>query len=1064
MTDIKKRDGFILIVEDDRGIRELEAQRLEPLGLRILRAATGEETSRILEKQNPELMILDYSLGGGNAIELLKRLRDSAISIPPFLIVTGRGDEAVAVESMKSGAQDYIIKNADFLDNLLPAAKKALEKSELLRELEAAQKSTAKNLHLYSFLAQVNLAAAQTNDRTLLFRQICDIAVATGGMRMAWIGLADSDFGRIVPFCWAGVTDGYLDGIKISMSAGSPGSGGPTGLAASSGRITASPDISTDQNMAPWREKALERNYRSNAAIPLEEGGKLAAVLTIYSDQPLFFTGEELKLLTEIKADISLALNAISAEAKRAAAQAALERTAKQLAHVMDVNPVVLFTLKRKGDKAITDWVSGNAAALTGYAPEEMLRPGWWEENLHRDDRPRVLEEQKDIFKKNELIQDFRFRKKDGAYVWVHSQLRVAQDKSGEITGSWTDITRLKESEERLQELFDKAPVGYQALDENGCLTAVNEPWIETFGFAKEEALGKRLSEFLTPEFSAFFEENYAKFKTSGETFGLEFEIIRKDGKKRRVYVTGRVAQAPNGNFRQAHCIFTDITGTYKTRKQLDLLNLAVKTSFNEIFIIGATDLKFIFVNKSALDNLGYTAEEMEKLSPWDLKKDDTEASFRKFLEPLLKKEKSVLIFESAHTRKNGTSYPVEVRLQLIETEAEPVFLAVIDNITERKKNERMMHEMASMQRVESLGALAGGIAHDFNNMLTGITANLSLLGAKTGCDKAGLEIIQDTLEAARSAQGLTAQLLAFSKGGRPVKKEFCLQTALREIFKLSTSGTKVSSEFQVPENLWSVEGDENQIKQAVNNLLLNAIQAMPSGGKLTLRAENSSCSGLPSFAGGECVKITVADTGIGIPAQYLDRIFEPYFTTKSQGHGLGLSMTWSVVKNHGGHLEASSEPGKGTTFELRLPATGRCLSERKTAQVRIPKGTGRVLLLEDEEIVSKAVVRMLEQLGYSCSLTTDGRETLKAYAEADAAGRPFAAVIMDLTIPGGQGGKETVKELRKLAPAVPVIVSSGYSDEAVMANYKDYGFDAVLPKPYDYEDLAATLAGLLKK
>ena len=371
---------------------------------------------------------------------------------------------------------------------------------------------------------------------------------------------------------------------------------------------------------------------------------------------------------------------------------------------------------------------------------------------------------------------------------------------------------------------------------------------------------------------------------------------------------------------------------------------------------------------------------------------------------------------------------------------------------------------MANMQRVESLGAVAGGIAHDFNNMLTGITANLSLLGAKSARDPGNLEIIHDTIEAARNAQGLTAQLLAFSKGGQPVKKEFCLQKALREIFKLSTSGTKVSCEFKVPDNLWSVEGDENQIKQALNNLLLNSVQAMPAGGKLTLAAENIHCAAMPVFAGGNCVKITVSDTGIGIPEQYLKRIFEPYFTTKNKGHGLGLSMTWSVVKNHGGHIEAMSVPGKGTTFEILLPATGHSLAEEAALQLEIHKGSGRILVLEDEEIVSKALVRMLHQLGYTCEITADGNETVRVYAEAEKAGKPFSAVIMDLTIPGGLGGKEAVQELRPIAPKVPVIVSSGYSDEAVMADYKSYGFDAVLPKPYRYEDLAETLSRLLKK
>jgi CheY-like chemotaxis protein len=374
-----------------------------------------------------------------------------------------------------------------------------------------------------------------------------------------------------------------------------------------------------------------------------------------------------------------------------------------------------------------------------------------------------------------------------------------------------------------------------------------------------------------------------------------------------------------------------------------------------------------------------------------------------------------------------------------------------------------MEEDLMRSQRIESLGVLAGGIAHDFNNMLVGITANLSLLAAK---NPAGADILQDALAAAKSAQALTAQLLSFSKGGQPVKIELCLRAALKEVFSMAASGSSAARELEVPEELWSVEGDVNQLKQAVNNLLLNAVQAMPSGGTLRLKAENiGESSPLPaSLKPGQYVKIAVSDSGIGIQAQHLAHIFEPYFTTKTKGHGLGLAMVWRVIRDHGGCIEAASEPGRGTEFRLFLPSTGRPMKDGKTGEKQIIKGSGRILLLEDEEIVSRAVVRMLTELGYTCEVTADGRETLKRYAEEKAAGRPFAAVISDLTIPGGMGGNETGKELRRLYPEALLIVSSGYSDEAVMAQYKTYGFDAVLPKPYRYEDISETLSRLLKK
>ncbi len=1312
MTDNNTPNGkFILIVEDDPGTSELETQRLESLGLEIRRASSAEETIGILKKTTPALMLLDYSLSGSNAIELVKKLKGDEIAVPPFLMVTGRGDETVAVETMKAGASDYLVKNSDFLENLLPAARKALEKAALKAALETAQASTAKNLRLYTVLAQVNQAVTRQTDKQALLQEICDVAVATGGFKMAWVGMPDRDTGRIIPACSAGFVNGYLDKLKIELEEKSQYSKGPTGCAAISGKICLCADTASDPAMAPWREKALERGYRSSAAIPLEEKGKTTAVITIYSEHPQFFSEEEVKLLGEIRSDVSLALDAINAEKMRASAQAALELTASQLTHVMETNPVILFRLRAVSGRLITEWVSGNVQSLLGYDEAEMLVPDWIDENLHPEDKAQILGDRAALIESGNLVRDFRIKKKGNGYIWVHEQIKTIS--KAEYIGSWTDITRLKESEERFHYLFEKAPINYQSLDEEGRLLEVNETWLTMMGYAREEVLGRNFRNFLAPEYRARFEENFRDFKASGIETAAEYELLRKNGGRRRVSFNGKIAHNPDGTFKQTHCVFTDITETWKARAQTDMLSQVIKSSFDEIYIYDPKDFHFIFVNYGAIKNLGYSPEELETMAPWDLKKDFTEASFRARTAPLLAGETSRLTFETTHTRKDGTTYPVQVRMQLAATGKEKVFLAIINDITERKraelelaaqrrlfsdvinnsasaiyavdldgkfilannaiaavlkttpeqmtgrsrrgllpealakqhetndalvlrsgkprffeeedgqrhyfysskfplrdpsgkiygvcgisadvteqktaqlrleesesrfrtlvdsspygvlvrkgmeviflnkrgleiikakaetdlagknildrlpekfmelvrkrvaeidekqtatepaeieyqamdgtlvdleitgtpivlsgencglvffrdisekkKNERLMAEMTALQRVESLGLLAGGIAHDFNNMLTGILANISLLEARCGGNKENADILHETIDAARNAQSLTASLLAFSKGGKPVKKEFCLQKALRDIFSLATRGTKAACEAAVNEDLWSVEGDENQLKQAINNLLINALQAMPSGGSLRLTAGNvSPGAALPEpLAPGKYIRLTVTDTGIGIPKEYLGRIFEPYFTTKSCGHGLGLSMTWSVVKNHNGHIEAASVPGQGTTFEIYLPATGRCMTSTDGAKPEIQKGSGRILVLEDEEVVAKAVTRMLKELGYACEITGDGGETVRRYAEESQKGRPFDLVIMDLTIPGGMGGKEAVVKLRAAAPGAKVIVSSGYSDETVMADFRDYGFDAVLPKPYKYEDLAEVITRLLKK
>lgn len=558
-------DGsFILIVEDDQGTSELEAQRLGPLGLEIRRSSTPDETVALLKSARPELAVLDYSLPGMNALQLIARLKDEAVPLPPFILVTGRGDEAVAVESMKAGALDYIVKDAFFLENLLPTAKKALEKSALQLKLRKAEEGLRKNLRLYNFLAHVNLAAAREKDKSRLFAEICEIAVNSGGFRMAWIGVPDRDIDRVYPLCSAGFVDGYLESARITLSEG-PCSKGPTSLAVSTGRIAKISDISTAPSMEPWREKALQRGYRSSASIPLKANGVTVAALSLYSSEFDFFTEEEQKLLAEIEGDLSLALDAISSEEKHAASQAALDRTAQQLTHLMQATPVILFRLRFIKGHLVTEWISGDVQGITGYDAAEMLDPSWFQENLHPLDKDRVLAARAALPEKGSLSMDFRVRRKGNGYIWVRGQLRLVSDT--EAIGSWTDITQLKESEARFQELFEEAPIGYHSLDADGNLLAVNQTWCRTFARGEKEVLGRNFADFLTPPSREAFKKNFPALIKTGAAEEMELEIVKGDGSRSRVSFTARVAHNPDGTFKRTHCVFTEIK---KSRKKED--------------------------------------------------------------------------------------------------------------------------------------------------------------------------------------------------------------------------------------------------------------------------------------------------------------------------------------------------------------------------------------------------------------------------------------------------------------------------------------------------------------
>lgn len=387
-----------------------------------------------------------------------------------------------------------------------------------------------------------------------------------------------------------------------------------------------------------------------------------------------------------------------------------------------------------------------------------------------------------------------------------------------------------------------------------------------------------------------------------------------------------------------------------------------------------------------------------------------------------------------------------------------------LDMERQEKRNRRMLVEMANMQKIESLGELAGGIAHDFNNFLAGITCNLSLLAARSDLGTEDKEAIKDMLAAAASAHEITCQLVTFSKGGQPVKKVFNFGEALASWCSFSMRGSRSRVEVSIAPGLWCVNGDECQLNQAANNLLRNALEAMPQGGAVKVTAENLEQGAAPGLLlpAGNYVRLSVADDGVGIQETHLDRIFDPYFTTKTQGHGLGLPMAYSIIKNHGGEIKARSLPGAGAEFTVYLPADKDSVPAARDVPAEVQKGSGCVLVMDDDEIMRKAARRMLTALGYGCVCAADGEEALKLYRAELGGPAAFKAVIMDLTIPGGMGGEEAVRKFLELDPRCKVVVSSGYSDYDVQADYVAAGFSAALSKPYKYEDLAAVLAKLL--
>jgi PAS domain S-box-containing protein len=383
----------------------------------------------------------------------------------------------------------------------------------------------------------------------------------------------------------------------------------------------------------------------------------------------------------------------------------------------------------------------------------------------------------------------------------------------------------------------------------------------------------------------------------------------------------------------------------------------------------------------------------------------------------------------------------------------------------EAKGSTKLEQEMIKEQKLESVGILAGGIAHDFNNILTAILANISLARLQLKPDDPLYRRLEDAEKASLRATDLTQQLLTFSKGGSPVKETTSIVELIEDSARFALRGSNVKCEFHLPQTVWPIEADEGQMSQVINNLVINADQAMPEGGTITISAENvvvKPAHALP-LKNGKYVKISIKDQGTGIPAEHLQKIFDPYFTTKQKGSGLGLSVTYSIIKNHDGYITVESELGVGTTFHIYLPSSQKRMSKKKSSGDIPVSGKGKILLMDDEDIIRDAVGEILGSLGYTVELVRDGAEAVAVYQTAKESGYPFDAVIMDLTIPGGMGGKEALKKMKAIDPSVKAIVSSGYSHDPIMADYRKYGFMGVITKPYKVKQLSEEVHRVIK-
>ncbi|MCD6196968.1 MAG: PAS domain S-box protein [Deltaproteobacteria bacterium] len=714
---------------------------------------------------------------------------------------------------------------------------------------------------------------------------------------------------------------------------------------------------------------------------------------------------------------------------------------------------------------------------VLGYSEEEVKQIGLWD-ILHPDSAAHC----KTVFQEVILGKPVNnveaiFVAKDGRQIWVEgsASCQIVGEKPVATSGIFRDITErklmvqaLEESEERYRYLFENANDLIQSIGPDGRFLYVNPKWRNVLGYSEEEVKQIGLWDILHPDSVAHCKIAFQEVILGKPINNVEAIFVAKDG--RQIWVEGSVQCRYIGEKPVATSgIFRDIT----ERKQMEEALAAEKErlavtlrSIGEGLIATDAKGKIVLINKVAEKLTGWQQEVAigESLSTVlhtinEKTHKHSKNPFRKVIETGRVVGNNLILIA-----RDGTE-------RIIADSAAPILdktgntigvILVFQDITAKR---RMEQELLNTAKLESIGILAGGIAHDFNNILTGILGNITLATVYNDSKDEVVTRLKKAEKACLRARDLAQQLLTFSKGGEPVKKDISLLKLIEEATTFALSGSNVSCEVFIPDDLWLVEADEGQMTQVINNLLINADQAMPEGGIIQVHGENMMIDTkwhLP-LREGRYVKIAIKDQGVGISKGHLTRIFDPYFTTKQKGSGLGLATVYSIIKRHKGYIEATSEIGIGTTFHIYLPALGEKQKILKKETTEAKSGTGKILLMDDEEMVLEVTGEMLRCLGYEVEFAKDGSKALELYKKAKEASHPFAAVIMDLTIPGGMGGKEAIKKFMELDPDVKAIVSSGYSTDLIMANFKKYGFSGVVTKPFKIKNLSEALQRVIK-
>jgi len=942
----------------------------------------------------------------------------------------------------------------------------------ITERIQAANQVERLNLVLRT-IRDVHRLITREKDLHELIRKACDILVKNRGYFGSWLALTDES-GKPVAYSENGWSKDPLS-LAECLEPGELTICGRKALKQLGVVITTDP--STECADCPVSNRCAGKGMIVMTT-QIEYAGRVWGVFSV-AVPTLTVDDEEEILFREVVQDLAFAFHGMEIEEQRNRSQAALRESQRKYEDLYDNAPIAYLSVDSTGrivaaNDAAHNWLGYKSGELVGKDRRAIYTEECQTKAVRVFDR----------FKRGDPIEDEEmvYLGQDGQKLYGLLSVSAIRDSNGQIIASRSvvkDITgrkaaeeKARTNEEKFRSIVENSSDQIFMLDKDCKFLSINKTAADISKKSPKEMVGMSIFEIFPEDVAANFSKNVKNVFDTGKSMLIEERMLAQ-GREFHNSTSLNPVRDDKGSVIAITGIVRDITGRKQAEKALkeseERFRIASQIASDVVY---ERDLQTgIAIFYSDIDShLGYEPGEYprtmegwrEHVHPEDLAWIDRQGMDQ--IEPGVPRG-----IEYRMRKKDGTYMTWSDRIILIRDQetGKPIkFIGAATDITERKRAEK---ELEKVDRLESLGILAGGIAHDFNNLLTGILGNVQLAKLDTEAGKTS-RVADELLEAEKTclrATDLTRQLLTFSRGGAPIRKLLSIKRVVEGSTAFALGGSDVKCSFSMPDDLWAVEADEGQIGQVISNLVINADQAMPQGGIIEITAANRIIGGKKHgllLPGGNYIELIVRDHGIGISKEHIDRIFDPYFTTKHKGNGLGLTTAYSIIKAHGGHITVESELGVGTTFHVYLPATKRKpRKEEKVLEETPSQGKGRILVMDDEDVVRKLLYNMLTRAGYEVILTEDGAEAIERYTEAKESGQPIDAVILDLTVPGGMGGEEVMKKLLQIDPEVKGIVSSGYANDPVMAKYKKHGFKGVVAKPYKISELRKTLHSILR-